>query len=112
MLSIASFAAALGAMVAGIFGMNLRRCDVMGGLGGLGELGLGVGVWCVGTCLPAACLPPLHATLPVLTHPPARSRSTLEMSVIGFWGTTGMIVLGSWWVFYLIYKYTKRKRIL
>lgn len=22
--------------------------------------------------------------------------STLEMSVIGFWGTTGMIVLGSW----------------
>lgn len=62
LLSIASFAAALGAMVAGIFGMNLR--------------------------------------------------STLEMSVIGFWGTTAMIVLGSWWVFYLIYKYTKRKRIL
>jgi hypothetical protein len=48
LLSIASFAAALGAMVAGIFGMNLR--------------------------------------------------STLEMSVIGFWGTTAMIVLGSYWV--------------
>lgn len=62
LLSIASFAAALGAMVAGIFGMNLR--------------------------------------------------STLEMSVIGFWSTTGMIILGSYWVFYLIYKYTKRKRIL
>ncbi|KAL4420840.1 hypothetical protein ABPG75_010496 [Micractinium tetrahymenae] len=62
LLSIASFAAALGAMVAGIFGMNLR--------------------------------------------------STLEMSVVGFWGTTALIILGSYWVFYLIYKYTKRKRIL
>ncbi|PSC71249.1 Mg2+ transporter [Micractinium conductrix] len=62
LLSIASFAAALGAMVAGIFGMNLR--------------------------------------------------STLEMSVVGFWGTTGMIIAGSYWVFYAVYKYTKRKRIL
>lgn len=34
------------------------------------------------------------------------------MSVIGFWGTTIGIVLGCWWVFYLIYRYTKRKRIL
>lgn len=62
LLSIASFAAALGAMVASIFGMNLR--------------------------------------------------STLEMSVIGFWGTTAMIVAGSAWVFWILYKYTKRKRIL
>lgn len=62
MLSIASFAAALGAMVAGIFGMNLR--------------------------------------------------STLEMSVVGFWGTTVMILAGCWWVFWVLYKYTKRKRIL
>lgn len=62
MLSIASFAAALGAMVASIFGMNLR--------------------------------------------------STLEMSVIGFWGTTVAIVAGSCWVFWVLYKYTKGKRIL
>ena len=62
MLSIASFAAALGAMVASIFGMNLR--------------------------------------------------STLEMSVIGFWGTTIAIVAGSCWVFWVLYKYTKGKRIL
>lgn len=62
LLSIASFAAALGAMVASIFGMNLR--------------------------------------------------STLEMSVIGFWGTTLMIVAGSFWVFWVLYKYTKGKRIL
>jgi hypothetical protein len=25
-------------------------------------------------------------------------RSTLEMSVVGFWGTTAMIVLGAYWV--------------
>jgi Mg2+ and Co2+ transporter CorA len=62
MLSIASFAAALGAMVASIFGMNLR--------------------------------------------------STLEMSVIGFWGTTIAIVAGSCWVFWVLYKYTKNRRIL
>jgi len=62
LLSIASFAAALGAMVASIFGMNLR--------------------------------------------------STLEMSVVGFWGTTLMIVAGSMWVFWVLYKYTKGKRIL
>jgi len=62
LLSIASFAAALGAMVASIFGMNLR--------------------------------------------------STLEMSVIGFWGTTGMIVIGSVWVFWVLFRYTKYKRIL
>jgi hypothetical protein len=62
LLSIASFAAALGAMVASIFGMNLR--------------------------------------------------STLEMSVIGFWGTTAMIIAGSMWVFWVLYKYTKSKRIL
>jgi hypothetical protein len=62
LLSIASFAAALGAMVASIFGMNLR--------------------------------------------------STLEMSVIGFWGTTGMIVVGSVWVFWVLFRYTKYKRIL
>ncbi|KAH7616038.1 putative Magnesium transporter MRS2-A, chloroplastic [Nannochloris sp. 'desiccata'] len=62
MLSIASFAAALGAMVASIFGMNLR--------------------------------------------------STLEMSVIGFWGTTVAIVAGSCWVFWVLYKYTKNRRIL
>jgi hypothetical protein len=62
LLSIASFAAALGAMVASIFGMNLR--------------------------------------------------STLEMSVVGFWGTTALIVAGSAWVFWVLYGYTKRKRIL
>lgn len=62
LLSIASFAAALGAMVASIFGMNLR--------------------------------------------------STLEMSVVGFWSTTAMIILGSWWIFWILFKYTKRKRIL
>ena len=62
MLSIASFSAALGAMVASIFGMNLR--------------------------------------------------STLEMSVVGFWGTTTAIVAGSCWVFWVLYKYTKNRRIL
>ena len=62
LLSIASFAAAIGAMIAGIFGMNLR--------------------------------------------------STFEESVIGFWGTTGAIVLGCFWVFVALYQYTRRKRIL
>lgn len=61
-LSIGSFAAALGAMVAGIFGMNLR--------------------------------------------------STLEDSIIGFWGTTAGIVLCCFWVFYALYSYTRRRRIL
>ena len=61
-LSIGSFAAALGAMVAGIFGMNLR--------------------------------------------------STLENSVIGFWGTTAGIVLGCIWVFISLFSYTRRRRIL
>jgi Mg2+ and Co2+ transporter CorA len=62
MLSIASFAAAVGACISGIFGMNLR--------------------------------------------------STLENSVIGFWGTAGMILVGCTWIFWIIYRYTKRKRIL
>jgi hypothetical protein len=62
LLSMASFAAALGAMVASIFGMNLR--------------------------------------------------STLEMSVVGFWGTTALIVAGSAWVFYAIWAAAKRKRVL
>ena len=62
LLSIASFAAALGAMIASIFGMNLK--------------------------------------------------STFEESIIGFWGTTLMICLGSAWVFWVLYRYTKRKRIL
>lgn len=62
MLSMASFAAALGAMVASIFGMNLR--------------------------------------------------STLEASVIGFWGTTALIIAGSAWIFWIMYRYSKMKRIL
>ncbi len=61
-LSIGSFAAALGAMVAGIFGMNLR--------------------------------------------------STLEDSVLGFWGTTIGIVLCCVWVFIALFTYTRRRRIL
>ena len=61
-LSIGSFAAALGAMFAGIFGMNLR--------------------------------------------------STFENSVVGFWGTSAAIVFGCSWVFYLLFQFAKRKRIL
>eukprot|EP01025_Chloroclados_australasicus_P014665 TRINITY_DN16890_c1_g1_i3.p1 TRINITY_DN16890_c1_g1~~TRINITY_DN16890_c1_g1_i3.p1 ORF type:complete len:546 (-),score=69.89 TRINITY_DN16890_c1_g1_i3:727-2364(-) len=61
-LSIGSFAAALGAMIAGIFGMNLR--------------------------------------------------STLEMSVFGFWSLTGAIVLACVYVYVAIFRWTKRKRIL
>ena len=61
-LSIGSFAAALGAVVAGIFGMNLR--------------------------------------------------STLEASVLGFWGTTGLIIVGCVWVFVALYTYTRKRRIL
>lgn len=62
LLSIASFAAAVGACISGIFGMNLR--------------------------------------------------STMENSVIGFWGTTAAIVFGCTWIFISIYRYTKRKHIL
>ena len=62
MLSIASFAAAVGACISGIFGMNLL--------------------------------------------------STLENSIVGFWGTTAAIVFGCVWIFLVIYRYTKRKRIL
>jgi len=62
MLSIASFAAAVGACISGIFGMNLR--------------------------------------------------STMENSVIGFWGTAAAIICGCTWIFLVIYRYTKRNRIL
>ncbi|DBA94685.1 TPA: hypothetical protein ACH3X1_002247 [Trebouxia sp. C0004] len=61
-LSMAGFAAGIGAMIAGIFGMNLK--------------------------------------------------STLEDSIIGFWGTTAAIVLGCFWIFVALYKYTCRRRIL
>jgi len=61
-LSIGSFAAALGAMIAGIFGMNLQ--------------------------------------------------STLENSVVGFWGTTVGIVLGCCCIFWGLFKYAKKRRIL
>ena len=61
-LSIGSFSAGVGAMVAGIFGMNLR--------------------------------------------------STLENSVVGFWGTTVGIVLCCMWVCYALFAYTRRRRIL
>ena len=61
-LSIGSFAAAVGAMVAGIFGMNMR--------------------------------------------------SKLEESFSGFWGTTGAILLGCVYLFYVIIAYTRRKKIL
>lgn len=62
MLSMGSFAAALGAMIAGIFGMNMR--------------------------------------------------STLELSIAGFWGVTGAIVVGCFYIFLAIMRYTQRKRIL
>lgn len=61
-LSICSFAAAVGAMIAGIFGMNMK--------------------------------------------------STLEMSVLGFWGVTGAIFVGCWLIYLLLTHYTKQKRIL
>lgn len=61
-LSMAGFAAGIGAMIAGIFGMNLK--------------------------------------------------STLEESIIGFWGTTAAIVLGCFWIFVALYRYTCRRRIL
>ncbi|KAI8477146.1 MAG: Mg2+ transporter protein, partial [Monoraphidium minutum] len=62
MLSMGSFAAALGAVAAGIFGMNMK--------------------------------------------------STLEFSVLGFWGVTAGIVAGCVWVFGVLLRYTQRKRIL
>lgn len=62
MLSMGSFAAALGAMIAGIFGMNMK--------------------------------------------------STLEMSVFGFWGVTISIVVGCFYIFLAIMRYTQKKRIL
>lgn len=61
-LSIGNFAAAIGAVVAGIFGMNLR--------------------------------------------------STIEHSVVGFWGTSAGIVLGCLWVCFALFSYTRRRRIL
>ena len=61
-LSIGSFAAAIGAMLAGIFGMNLR--------------------------------------------------STLEESIIGFWGTTAAIILGCAFVYYQILQFTRKRKIL
>eukprot|EP00803_Ostreobium_quekettii_P010585 evm.model.scf_3728.1 EVM.evm.TU.scf_3728.1 scf_3728:10079-11143(-) len=62
MLSMGSFAAALGAVIAGIFGMNLRN--------------------------------------------------TMEMSTLGFYGITAAIVLGCVYVFFSIYLYTKKRRIV
>jgi magnesium transporter len=61
-LSIGSFAAALGAVLAGIFGMNLR--------------------------------------------------STLEESIVGFWGTTALIVLGCIGIYAYILQWTRRRKIL
>eukprot|EP00210_Caulerpa_lentillifera_P009497 g9057.t1 len=60
MLSMGSFAAAIGAMFAGIFGMNLR--------------------------------------------------SNLEMSLLGFYGITGLIVVGCFYVFFSLFLYTKKKK--
>lgn len=59
-------------------------------------------------------LPPLP---PPLSHQVAsifgmNLRSTLEMSVLGFWGTTVGIVVGCLWIFWVLFRYTKRKRIL
>ena len=62
MLSMGSFAAALGAMVSGIFGMNLR--------------------------------------------------SNLEMSMIGFYGVTGLIIVGCLYIFISLFLYTKKRRIV
>ena len=39
-------------------------------------------------------------------------RSMLEASVLGFWGVTGLIVLGCVSIFMAIMVYTRRKRIL
>jgi len=61
-LSMASFAVAIGALVSGIFGMNLR--------------------------------------------------STLEMSVRGFYLTTAFIVFGCLFLFWTVYRFTKRRGIL
>ena len=61
-LSIGSFAAALGAMIAGIFGMNLK--------------------------------------------------STLEESILGFWGTTAAIIVGCWLVYVKILEFTRNRKIL
>ena len=61
-LSIAGFAASIGAMISSIFGMNLK--------------------------------------------------STLEESVLGFWGTTAAIILGCALIFWALYGYTRRRRIL
>ena len=61
-LSIASFAAALGAMISGIFGMNLRSC--------------------------------------------------LEMSIMAFYATTFGIVALCFAVFWVLFRYTKRRSIL
>ena len=61
-LSIAGFAASIGAMVSSIFGMNLK--------------------------------------------------STLEESVLGFWGTTAAILLGCALIFWALYGYTRKRRIL
>lgn len=39
-------------------------------------------------------------------------RSTLEMSVGGFWGVTISIVVGCFYIFLMIMRYTQKKRIL
>lgn len=61
-LSIGSFAAAIGAVLAGIFGMNLR--------------------------------------------------STLEESILGFWGTTALIIMGCVGIYLYVLQWTRRKKIL
>lgn len=62
MLSIATFATAVGALIAGIFGMNLRN--------------------------------------------------KFEMSVLAFYGTAGGILFGVVTLCLLLYRYTRRKKIL
>jgi hypothetical protein len=39
-------------------------------------------------------------------------KSTLEMSVAGFWGVTMSIVIGCFYIFVAIMRYTQKKRIL
>lgn len=62
LLSMGSFASCLGAMIAGIFGMNMRN--------------------------------------------------TMELSVLGFYGVTGAIVLLCVFVFFTLLKYTQQKKIV
>jgi hypothetical protein len=118
-LSIGSFAAALGAMIAGIFGeLIVVLCAVFSShhqsVQHLTPNAAAVKfrAACMHHWDSSALLCPRSHDPHTMRFAGMNLRSTFEESVIGFWGTTAAIVLGCCWVFWAIMRYMRLRRIL